>query len=72
MKFIETFDILTVLHLLLKKNQTKEKLHKKMKFSINDFFSKCDQIRMKRMITFTEEIFNGKLHFLCSETCYQC
>ena len=31
-----------------------------MKFSIKDFFSKCDQI------TFTEEIRNGKLHFLCS------
>ena len=27
-----------------------------MKFSIKDFFSKCD----------TEEILNGKLHFLCS------
>ena len=32
-----------------------------MKFSINDFFNKYDQI------TFTEEILNGKLHFLCSE-----
>ena len=32
----------------------------KMKFSIKDFFSKCDQIR-----TFTEEIFNKKLRFLC-------
>ena len=31
-----------------------------MKFFIKDFFSKCDQI------TFTEEILNGKLHFLCS------
>ena len=30
-------------------------LHKKMKFSIKDFF------------TFTEEILNGKLHILCSE-----
>ena len=30
----------------------------KMKFSIKDFFSKCDQI--------TEEILNGKLQFLCS------
>ena len=29
----------------------------KMKFSIKDFFS-----------TFTEEILNGKLHFLCSES----
>ena len=33
-----------------------------MKFSIKDFFSKCDQI------TFTEEILNGKLHFLCSDS----
>ena len=31
--------------------QGKQTLHKKMKFSINDFFSKC------------EEILNGKLHF---------
>ena len=31
----------------------------KMKLSIMDFFSKCDQI------LFTEEIVNGKLHFLC-------
>ena len=29
-----------------------------MKFSIKDFFSKCDQI--------IEEILNGKLHFLGS------
>ena len=29
----------------------------KMKFSIKDFFSKCDQIRI---------FHNGKLHFLCS------
>ena len=28
-----------------------------MKFSIKDFFSKCDQIRRS----------NGKLHFLCSD-----
>ena len=27
---------------------------------MKDFFSKCDQR------TFTEEILNGKLHFLCS------
>ena len=31
-----------------------------MKFPIKDFFSKCD------FLTFTEEILNGKLHFLCS------
>ena len=34
----------------------------KMKFSVKDFFSKCD------LVTFTEEILNGKLHFLCSFT----
>ena len=30
-----------------------------MKFSIKEFFSKCD-------LTFTEEILIGKLYFLCS------
>ena len=40
----------------------------KMKFSIKDFFSKCDQIRWKTadLVTFTDEILNGKLYFLCS------
>ena len=44
-----------------------------MKFSIKDLVSKCDQIRRKLKnlpkkseVRFTEEIFNGKLHFLCS------
>ena len=32
----------------------------KMRFSIKHFFSKCD------LVTFNEEIPNGKLHFLCS------
>ena len=36
----------------------------KMKFSITDFFSKCDQ--PADLVTFTEEIRNGKLHLLCS------
>ena len=38
----------------------------KMKFSIKDFFSKCDQIRsfLFDMVTFTEKIFNGKLHIV--------
>ena len=36
----------------------------KMKFSVKDFFSKCDQI-----LTFTKEVLNGKLPFLCSEFC---
>ena len=39
-----------------------------MKLSITDFFSECDQIRKKTadLVTFTEEIRNGQLHFLCS------
>ena len=32
-----------------------------------DFFSKCDQIPAD-LVTFTEEILNGKLHFLFSVT----
>ena len=36
----------------------------KMKFSIKDFFSKCDQIRGFGRIYL--EILNEKLHFLCS------
>ena len=31
-----------------------------MKFYTKDFFSKCN-------VTFTEEILNGKINFLCSE-----
>ena len=37
-----------------------------MKFSIEDFFSKCDQIA--DLVTSTEGIYNGKVHFLCSVT----
>ena len=37
----------------------------KTKFFIKDFFSKCDQF-FEEMVTFTEEILNGKIHFLCS------
>ena len=42
-----------------------------MKFSIKDFFSKCDQIQRNPhktadLVTFPEEILNGKLHFQCS------
>ena len=36
----------------------------KMKFSIKAFFSKC-----KDLVTFTGEILDRKLHFLCSESC---
>ena len=36
-----------------------------MKFSIKDLFSKCDQI-CSFLVTFIEEILNGKLRFLCN------
>ena len=36
----------------------------KMKFSIKDFFEKCD------LVTFTEEILKGKLHLLCRDDPY--
>ena len=41
-----------------------------MKFSMKDFFSKCDQIHIKTadLVTLTEEILNGKLHFLRSDS----
>ena len=35
----------------------------KMKFFIKDFFSKFPA----DLVAFTEEILNGKLHFLCSD-----
>ena len=44
-------------------------LHKKIKFSIKNFFSKCDQMRPNfpaDLVTFTEKILNEKLHFLSS------
>ena len=37
----------------------------KMKFSIKDFVSKCDQ-ETADLVTFAEEVHNGKLHFLYS------
>ena len=36
-----------------------------MKFSITDFCNKYPQFPAD-LVTFTEEIRNGKLHFLCS------
>ena len=39
-----------------------------MKFSIKDFFSKCDRIRS---LTLTEEMLNRKLQFLCSANAIQ-
>ena len=44
----------------------------KMKFSIKYFFSECGHIRRYAdLVTFTEEIHNGKLHFLCSDRHFQ-
>ena len=45
-------------------------LHKKTKFSITHFFSKCGQIFQEtaNLVTFAEEARNGK-HFLCSAIC---
>ena len=39
-----------------------------MKFSIKDFFSKFGHADL---VTFTEEILNRKLHFLCSDIYHQ-
>ena len=51
--------------------QLKESTAQKMKFSIKHIFSKCDQSPQEtaHLVTFTEEIPNGKLHFLCSQGC---
>ena len=53
---------------LAKKSATLSFTVQKMKFSIKDFFSECDQILQWMwptldLITITEEILNGKLHF---------
>ena len=40
-----------------------------MKFSIKDFFSKCNEILSADLVTFTEETLNGKFHFLCNDEC---
>ena len=37
----------------------------KIMFSFKNFFSKCEFAA--DLVTFTEKIFNGKRHFLCSE-----
>ena len=41
----------------------------KMKFSIKDFFSKCEKIHnfMRIWSHLLKKILNGKLHFLCSK-----
>ena len=37
----------------------------KIKFSIKDFFTECEE--PADLVTFTREILHGKLHFLCIE-----
>ena len=41
-----------------------------MKFSIKDFFTFTVKQETVHLVTFTEEILNGKLHFLCSRLCH--
>ena len=40
----------------------------KMKFPIKKFFSECDKNPQEStgLVTFSEEILHGKLHFLCN------
>ena len=57
--------ILGPLLFLIYINDLSEGFSTNAKFSIRNFFSKCDPIHV--IVTFTEEILNGKLHFLCSE-----
>ena len=58
-------NILVKLHLLeLDKTVLIFTTAHKMKFSIKYVFSKCDQIA--NLITFTEDMLNKKLYFLCS------
>ena len=40
-------------------------LDKKMKFSVKDF-----SINVTKSAGFTEEVFNGKIHVLCSDMCF--
>ena len=47
--------------------QALEHSAQKMKLSSKVFFSKFDQIRSD-LVIFTEEILNGKLHSLCSDS----
>ena len=41
----------------------------KVKFSIKDFFSKCENADL---VTFTEEVLNGKLRFMCTDNVDRC
>ena len=44
-------------------------LHKKMKFSIKNFLvNETNPHETAGLVTFPEEILNGKLHYMCSES----
>ena len=57
-----------ILRIILRFKVKSEHTAQKMKFSVKNFFSKCDQIRSSTLVTVIEKIFNGKLHILCSDT----
>ena len=59
-KYINFWKILRYKNTSKKRDIARKTLH-----NIKDFSSKCDQIR-SFLATFTGEILNGKLHFLCS------
>ena len=42
--------------------ETRSSTGQKIRFSIKDFFSECDQIHS--LVTLTEKILNGKIHIL--------
>ena len=47
------------------KREKRKNIAQKLKFYIKDFFSKRDPVDL---VTSTEEIRSGKLHFLCSKS----
>ena len=64
---------IAAIHYIKRTGFTSRTTAQKMKFFIKDFFSvdvtKSAGNRQETadLVTFTEEILNGKLHFLCSE-----
>ena len=40
-----------------------------LNFSVKDFFSKCEWIRIFLRITYTKYFLNGRLYLLCSFVC---
>ena len=61
----QIYGVLPLHYVVVRKIYLHTTLHKKTKFFIKDFFSKCNPTDL---VTLTEEIHNGKLYFLCSAT----